>query len=96
MPSAAWTGIALVIGLSLALAGLWAGRTSPQSVTNAPGTPTPEIDLALFLEDAEALDTEALAWSDTEIFIALNELEASEEETLRELIALAFPEDNGV
>ena len=55
-----------------------------------------DLELALFLEDSTALETEALAWSDTELFIALNELEASEEETLLELIALTFGDDNGV
>ena len=47
------------------------------------------------LGDPDVLAAEALAWPETEIFTALNQLEAGEEETLRELIAMALADDIG-
>ena len=57
--------------------------------------PDSGIEFGLFANDAQGVEVEAeaLAWSRTEIFTTLNELEAGEEEVLRELIALAFAED---
>jgi len=100
-PAAAWGAVVpiLVIAVMMVLAGLWHYRTTPPpSLQVGNGTPveTMGTDFVLFMDDPTALETEALAWSDPEIFIALNELEESEEETLLELISLTFAEDDGV
>ena len=80
--------------------GLWHYRTAHEttiaSVSSEVDLEDSNLELALFLDDSTALEVEAIAWSDNELFIALNELEESEEETLRELIALAFEGNNGV
>jgi hypothetical protein len=100
-PAAAWgLGLALVVSMGTLL-GIWHYRTShepfPTSASAVEtGTEVPGAGFGVFLEDPAALETEALAWSDADLFIALNELEESEEETLLELMALAFDQDDGV
>ena len=47
----------------------------------------------VFDVDDETIEAEAIAWSQTEIFSELDELENSESELLRELIASAAEED---
>lgn len=97
-PRAAWgLSLALVVGV---LAGtVWHYRTfnEPSALAGIAAVSQPvDEDLALFVDDPSALETEAMAWSETELFVALNQLEESEEETLRELIALTFEDGNGV
>ncbi len=48
------------------------------------------------MDEAEATQAEAMAWAETEIFTALNELEAEETELLRELVASAYDEEIGI
>lgn len=47
----------------------------------------------MFVIDDETIDAEALAWSQTELFIELDGLETSETALLRELISSAADED---
>jgi hypothetical protein len=97
-PRAAWAlSLALIVAV---LAGtVWHYRTfeEPAAVAGMAAASGPvDDDLALFVDDSSELETEALAWSETELFVELNQLEESEEETLRELIALTFEDGNGV
>ena len=99
-PTAAW-GLSLALLVSIVtFGGIWHYRTAHEttiaSVSYEVDLEDSNLELALFLDDSTALEAEAIAWSDNELFIALNELEESEEETLRELIALAFEGNNGV
>jgi len=96
-PSAAWgLSVALLVSV-MTLGGLWHYRTAHEpAAPGEPGTGGIGTEAGLILDDSLALETEALAWADTEIFVALNELEESEEETLRELIAQTLAEDDGV
>lgn len=94
-PPAVW-GVAvpsLVIVVTLTLASVWLARTSRTTdfVDVRPGVATAE----LFEEDATALETEALAWSEGDFFITLNELDESEADRLLELIALTLDGDGG-
>jgi len=95
----ALTPAALALLLSGAAGGWWHYRTahvpSPVSVDAARTGLEPGPAAVDLFGDAETLEAEALAWSDVEIFTALNELEASEEEALRELIAMAVGENGG-
>ncbi len=105
-PAASWS-LALMILLSgMTAGGLWHYQTvhlnqrtdETTGVSQANGVDSSLADSALefglFVGDAEAAEAEALAWSRTEIFTTLNELEVDEEEVLRELISVAFVEDS--
>jgi hypothetical protein len=99
-PAAAWSLTAALLVSALTLGGFWHYRTEHQTVAvstaNETGLSQTVAESSLFVDDPVALETEALAWSDVELFVVLNELEDSEEETLRELIALTFEGDDGV
>lgn len=94
-PPAVW-GVAvpsLVIAVTLTLSGLWFARTFRTTDVDdlREGVATGE----LFEEDAAALETEALAWSEGDFFITLNELDENEADRLLELISLTLEGDGG-
>jgi len=102
LPSAAWS-VPLVLVVSLFGLGVLWHFANPHFLETASMTEVPtsavganEPGLNLFLDDPAALETEALAWSDSEIFIALNQLEDTEAEAFLDLIADAFAGDDGV
>jgi hypothetical protein len=79
--------------LALGLGGMWHYRTAHTVRDAGTGSDTAYVDDTLFLIDAaEALEVEATAWSGTDIFAELAELDTGEQETLRELIAMAIAE----
>lgn len=95
-PPAAW-GVAvpaLIVLVTLTLGSLWLARSGR---TTGPDDRSPDLATAeLFQEDAAALETEALAWSEGDFFIALNELDESEADRLLELISLTLDGEGGV
>ncbi len=109
MPAASWSLALMILVSGMTAGGLWhyqtahlATRTNDTNGT-AGISPTNGIDFSvtdsglesgLFLEESAASEAEALAWSRSEIFTTLNELELDEEEALRELITIAFSEDS--
>jgi hypothetical protein len=94
-PPAVWSVAipSLIIVASLTLTGLWLARTS--RTTDFDAVPSGAATAQLFEEDAAALETEALAWSEGDFFISLNELDESESDRLLELIALTLDGDGG-
>ena len=93
-PAAAWSlAIALLVTVG-GLGGFWHYQSSHS--TSATNVAVDTAPVALFMDDSVSLESEALAWSEGELFVALNELEASEAEILRDLIADVFGEDNGI
>ena len=91
----------MILVAGMTVGGLWHHQTVHPTEESTGVSLTNGIDLALqdsglqlglFAEDSAAIEAEALAWSRTEIFTTLNELEVGEEEVLRELISLAFAE----
>jgi hypothetical protein len=105
-PAAAWSIALIILVTGMTAGGLWHHQTAhltnrtndPADVSLTDGLdlslPDSGLEFGLFADDAQAVEAEALAWSRTEIFTTLNELEVGEEEVLRELIALAFAEDS--
>ena len=102
-PAAAWgLGMAILISGTM-LGGLWHYRTAHvysearwelSSPAGPSGISPTDTAADLSIEEVEALDAEALAWPQIEIFASLNELESGEAEVLRELISLAVSEDS--
>ena len=102
-PAAAWSLTLALLVSGMTVGGVWHYQTA-HGIDNgigsirAPGSSgtliESEDDSGFFLDDPETIEAEALAWSGTEIFTILNELEAGEEEVLRELVTLAFAGDS--
>ena len=102
-PAPSWSLALMILVSAMTAAGLWHYQTVHLTDETTDSSLTEVIDLSLpdsgfefdlFAEDSEAVEAEALAWSQTEIFTTLNELEVGEEAVLRELIALAVAEDS--
>ncbi len=105
-PAASWSLALMILVSGMTAGGLWHYKTvhlTNRAIDTTGVSRTEGLDLSLpgsglefelFVEDSDAVEAEALAWSRTEIFTTLNELEAGEEEVLRELISLAFAEDS--
>ncbi len=101
LPTPVWSLALLALVTGMAVGGFWQYQTV-QLTDEITGISSNEgVDLSLtessfefglFPGDAEVIEAEALAWSQTEIFTSLNELESGEEDMLRELISLAFAE----
>ena len=105
-PAAAWSMALMILVAGMTAGGLWHYQkahlttrtidTTGVSLTDGLDFSLPDsgIEFGLFADDSQAIEAESLAWSRTEIFTTLNELEVGEEEVLRELITLAFAEDS--
>ena len=106
-PTASWSLALMIFVSGITAGGLWHYQTfhlTTRTDDTRGVSQTQGLDLALppgfgfesglSLEDSGAVEAEVLAWSRNEIFTTLNELEAGEEEVLRELISLAFAEDS--
>ncbi len=97
-PSAAW-GMGFALLLTVALFASFTGSGSmPEGIPAVARVDTGSADdgLTFYMDEAEATQAEAMAWAETEIFTALNELEAEETELLRELVASAYDEEIGI
>ena len=102
-PAPSWSLALMILVSAMTAAGLWHYQTVHLTDETTGSSLTAGIDLSLpvsgfefglFAENSEAVEAEALAWSQSEIFTTLNELEVGEEAVLRELIALAVAEDS--
>ena len=100
-PSPAW-GLAFTLLLTVALfAGLTANGPTPGNIPVATRSDDIPLDIPLndglsfYMDESELTEADGMAWAETEIFSALNELEAEEAELLRELIASAYDEELG-
>ena len=100
-PAAAWSLALLLLVSGMTAGGVWHYQTAHVADNGIGGFRAPgssgiesEDDSGFFLDDADTIEAEALAWSGTEIFTILNELEAGEEEVLRELVTLVFAGDS--
>jgi hypothetical protein len=111
-PAAAWSlGLVLLVS-AMTVSGFWHYRTehTPVTITESVNTGTAALDAAdplLLLENLETslggvaqVETVALGWGQSDLFSALDELESSEEDLLRELITEAADDasifDSGV
>ncbi len=99
-PAAAWSLALIVVVVGAASATFWHYQTqhSPDEAPRFITTVEPAVGIAgpaadtigedLFsAEETELLEAEVLAWSQTEIFSTLSELETDETDLLRELLA---------
>lgn len=102
-PATAWSLALLTLVSGMTIGGWWHYRTvhladeiAGISLTEGVDSSSRDSDLwfGLFPEDSEGFEAEVFAWSQTEIFTALNELAVGEEEVLRELIYTAFSENS--
>jgi hypothetical protein len=99
-PAAAWSLALIVVVVGALSATFWHYQTqhSPEEATRFITTVEPALGIVdtvadaigedLFsAEETELLEAEVLAWSQTEIFSTLSELETDETDLLRELLA---------
>jgi hypothetical protein len=111
-PAAAWSLGLLLMASAVTAGGFWHYQTDHVRPMTAEGAADESAATAraLLPGDLDPIAAEDLAWPQTDIFSALDELELNEEEALRELISLAagdeyffgdpfatdFPIDDGV
>ena len=95
-PAAAWSlGLVLVVS-TVTAGGIWHYQTDHVRPPIAEGTADEGAFAAreFLLDNVDTIAAEDLAWSHTDIFSTLDELESSEEEALRELIFLAASDES--
>ena len=105
-PATAWSLALIITAVGAASGTFWHYQTqhSPEeaagfiaTIERAVGMADPLVDATgedlLSAEETELLEAEVLAWSQTEIFSTLSELETDETDVLRELLASVEDEE---